>query len=61
MLPPPEPIVWMSMIGIRIGKRKARSRSFAMAGLSSTMMPTSKLVPPMSAVMTLWSPAEREI
>ena len=57
MLPPPAPIVCTSIIGRRSGMRKSRLVSSATLGSPSMTTATSKLVPPMSAVMTLSKPA----
>ena len=56
MLPPPAPIVCTSIIGRRSGTRKSRSVFSATRGSLLITTATSKLVPPMSAVMMLSKP-----
>ena len=57
MLPPPAPIVCTSIIGSRSGMRKSRLVSSATLGSPSMITATSKLVPPMSPVITWLKPA----
>ena len=57
MLPPPEPMVWMSTSERCSGTEYARSFSLVTAGLPSRMRVRSKLVPPMSQASTLSNPA----
>jgi hypothetical protein len=57
MLPPPAPMVRTSTIGTRTGSRKSSSTDSASCGRPCSEMPTSKLVPPMSAVTIRSNPA----
>ena len=57
MLPPPAPMVVMSMCGMRTGTPYSTRVSSAKRGLPFATSETSKLVPPTSAVMQLRNPA----
>ena len=57
--PPPAPMVWMSIIGTRTGRPYPISLSAVTAGRPSRITPTSKLVPPMSQLITFRCPARR--
>ena len=56
MLPPPAPMVCTSIMGKRMGMRKSRLVSSATSGSPLMMTATSKLVPPMSPVITWLKP-----
>ena len=59
MLPPPAPIVLMSMVGALTGRPQSTSNVVRSSNRSSLMTATSKLVPPMSMVIEFRRPISR--